>query len=67
MTNFVWDGWFSLLITVVNVSIIVEFYKQSHNRRRLVVVEAYDLRMTPVFSTGLLILSNMDPRHICFN
>lgn len=56
-----------MLIVVVNVSIIVESYKQSHHRRRLVVAEAYDLGMTPVFSTGLLILSNMDPRHICSN
>lgn len=60
------------LIVAVNVSImlnlsVTNISSQSHNRRRVVAAEACDLRMTPVFSTGLLIQSNMDPRHFYSN
>lgn len=36
-------------------------------KQEQLIVEASDLRMTPVFGTVLLICSNVDPRHFYFN
>lgn len=55
-----------LLKTFNNFSITVSLANVS-NHTTGVVVEASDLRMTLVFVTGLLIHSNMDPRHFYFN